>query len=406
MHKTQGKGVKPTLKTRVTEKRSLASWPRHTALPKFGEMDLKGMITQHTVDLETMPPLNWLVKPYSVRDAGRCSSPLLTKPIRIKYHGSIRCFGATHHASPALTRRNSGDCVNQIKFSPIYRDAMKEAGKDVNSYRWLSPCFAEWLYGLPQGWTGLNQMDPVCAPERRRYKVFDMFSGCGGLGLGLHSAFKTVAYCEWNANCQSVIKARIADGHLDKAPLYGDITKVNVGDLPDFDLAALGFPCQDISSGGSKAGFDGERSVLFRRAMTFIRAKKPKWVLIENVAALISGSMCEVWQEVFQSLHTCGYSVKWSTVCAKHVGSPTTRQRVFLLATHKSTAEPFPMSQVREDVSFKHFNSPKPAMSKWLLPDSKVTETAKSRLHMLGNIVIPAQAKLALDVISSFGCDN
>lgn len=233
-----------------------------------------------------------------------------------------------------------------------------------------------------------------------------MFSGCAGLGLSLHSAFKTVAYCEWDKDCQAVIKARIADGHLDKAPVYGDIKKVKVEDIPDFDLAAFGFPCQDISMGGMQEGFDGERSVLFRRAMTFIRAKEPKWVLIENVANLISAKMSEVWQEVLQSLRKCGYSVKWATVCAKHAGSPTTRERVFMLATHESTSEAFPISQIREEVDFKKFNSPKPGLAQWMLPNNKVTAAEKARLHMLGNIVITPQAKVALDVMCNLGHDN
>eukprot|EP00930_Biecheleria_cincta_P001243 TRINITY_DN102390_c0_g1_i1.p1 TRINITY_DN102390_c0_g1~~TRINITY_DN102390_c0_g1_i1.p1 ORF type:complete len:437 (+),score=49.21 TRINITY_DN102390_c0_g1_i1:78-1313(+) len=395
------KGQKTTskkqLKARVVGK--LSSWPKRTGLPKSGEMDLKGVITEHNVELEVMPPLNLLVKPVPTKDIGRCTSRLLTKPIRVKYLGSIRCHGGTTQSSPALTYRNSMDCANQIKYNPDFREAVKKSGKHLSSYRVVSPTFGEWLCGLPRGWTSTEKMERASTPQGRRYKVFDMFSGCAGLGLSLHSAFKTVAYCEWNETCQAVLKARIADGHLDKAPVYGDIKKVKVEDIPDFDLAAFGFPCQDISMGGAQEGFEGERSVLFRRAMTFVRAKKPKWILIENVAALISGNMSEVWQEVFESIRKCGYSVKWTTVCAKHAGSPTTRTRVFLLATHKSTSEPFPISQIREEVNFKKFNTPKPAITQWMLPDSKVTAAERSRLHMLGNIVIPPQAKLALDVI-------
>jgi len=384
----------------------LTSWPKRTGLPKSGEMSLKGIITEHNVKLEVMPPLNLLVAPVHTKDIGRCTSPLLTKPIRVKYMGSIRCHGGTTQCSPALTYRNSNDCANQIKFHPKFREAIKNSGEDLDNYKVVSPSFGEWLCGLPQGWTSVKKMKGGSTPEGRRYKVFDMFSGVAGLGLSLHSAFKTVAYCEWSEKCQAVIKARIADGHLDKAPVYGDIKKVKVQDLPDFDLAAFGFPCQDISMGGDQKGFKGERSVLFRRAMTFIRAKQPKWVLIENVGALISANMCEVWQEVLGSMRKSGYSVKWTTLCAKHAGSPTTRERVFLLATHKSTSEPFPMSQIREEVKYKNFNTPKPAITQWMLPHNKVTAVERSRLHMLGNIVIPPQAKLALDVICGLGNDR
>ena len=368
-------------------------------------MGLDLVITPLEKKLLALPPLRIVVQPFETSaDTSRCRSGLVTWPMEAAYYGSLRCFPLTHRAGVALTRRNCHDLPSQIWFSPAYREALEAAEGNIAEHRTVSPALGEWLYGLPPGWTGLAELPQADAPEGRRHTVFDMFSGCAGLGLALHPSFRCEAYCEWDEHCRAVIKARIRDGHLDDAPIYGDIAEVRPGELPDFDLAALGFPCQDISTAGRQAGFAGERSVLFRMAMQIIRAKRPKWVLIENVAALRSSRMGGEWREILTSLSGSGYAVKWASVCAKHVGSPTTRQRVFFLGTRDGVSEPFPLPRFEADLA--SFNGQKPAAHTWLLQVTEESSAVSRRLKMLGNVVIPQQARLALDIVGEDGGED
>ena len=139
-------------------------------------------------------------------------------------------------------------------------------------------------------------------------------------------------------------------------------------------------------------------------AMQIIRAKRPKWVLIENVAALRSSKMRGEWREILTSLSGSGYAVKWASVCAKHVGSPTTRQRVFFLGTRDGVSEPFPLPRFEADLA--SFNGQKPAAHTWLLQVTEESSAVSRRLKMLGNVVIPQQARLALDIVGEDGGED
>ena len=138
----------------------LRSWPLQWPLPPYGAMSVDKKITRHKVNLAIMPPLGWMVRPYAVgsRNVSRCTSGLVTQPRTINLFGSLRCCPATHRTHPALTCRGCQDAVNQIKFSPLYRKALRQAGGNINEQRTLSPAFGEWLYGLPQGWTSVSPM--------------------------------------------------------------------------------------------------------------------------------------------------------------------------------------------------------------------------------------------------------
>jgi len=163
-----------------------------------------------------------------------------------------------------------------------------------------------------------------------------LFAGIHGIGLGLKRAFerrglpfRTVCYVEWDDYCIEVLKARMRDGQLDDAPIWGDITTFNGRPWAGcVDIVTGGFPCQDLSFAGKGAGLEGERSGLFFELMRVVRDVRPGIVLLENVPALLVRGFGRVAAEMAAS----GYDLQWDCLPAAAVGAPHRRDRVFILA--------------------------------------------------------------------------
>ena len=155
--------------------------------------------------------------------------------------------------------------------------------------------------------------------------VLDLFSGIGGFSLGLERAgFKTVAFCEIDKKCQLVLKK-----HWPDVPIFDDVKTLKKGDLNErIDVICGGFPCQDISLAGKGAGLAGERSGLWREFHRLIKEIKPKFVIIENVAALRSRGL----DEILGSLASIGYDAGWHCIPASAVGAPHRRDRIWIVA--------------------------------------------------------------------------
>jgi len=117
--------------------------------------------------------------------------------------------------------------------------------------------------------------------------VLDLFSGLGGFSLGLERAgnFKTIAFCEIEPFCQKVLKK-----HWPNVPIFNDITKMNGNDFNGkVQIITGGFPCQDLSSAGKRAGIEGERSGLWSELYRLMLEIRPKYTIIENVTGLLTG---------------------------------------------------------------------------------------------------------------------
>lgn len=179
-------------------------------------------------------------------------------------------------------------------------------------------------------------------------RVMDLFSGIGGFSLGLKRAggFKTVAYCEIDPYCQQVLQARMRDGSLDTAPICTDITKLDGKPWRGgVDLICGGFPCQDISSCGLRAGISGERSGLWGEMFRIICDVRPEYVLVENVAALLERGMDRVLGDLAQG----GFDAEWSIVSACSMGAPHMRERVFIVAYSDSVGSQTVQRKRRKD---------------------------------------------------------
>ena len=172
-----------------------------------------------------------------------------------------------------------------------------------------------------------------------------LFSGYGGLTLGLRLAqinVRTVAYVEWEPYCQEIIKARIRDQRegrfgLDDAPIFSDISSFRGEQFRGMvDLITAGFPCQPHSVAGARRSSEDSRNK-WPDTLRVIREVAPRYVLLENVAGLISSSVDERTPAyggvVVGQLTEIGYDCFWEVVGADDAGAPHRRKRWFCFGT-------------------------------------------------------------------------
>lgn len=165
---------------------------------------------------------------------------------------------------------------------------------------------------------------------RRPEKVFtlgSLFSGIGGLELGLEMTgrFKTVWQVEQSEYCRKVLRR-----HWPDALQFEDVRNVGKGNLPAVDVICGGFPCQDVSHANTKErrGLDGERSGLWTEFSRIVGDLRPRYVVVENVAALATDGL----DRVLASLAGLGYDAEWTVLSACAVGAPHPRERLFVVA--------------------------------------------------------------------------
>lgn len=180
-------------------------------------------------------------------------------------------------------------------------------------------------------------------------KIGSLFSGYGGLDLGVIGALggRVVWHCEFDDGPSRILAHNYPD-----VPNFGDITQVDWDTVEPIDILTGGFPCQDVSLAGKRAGMrDGTRSGLWSHMALAIEKLRPKLVVIENVRGLLSAEAgCDVeWCAwcmgdgqgepvlralggVLGDLAELGYDARWETVYASDAGAPHQRARVFIIA--------------------------------------------------------------------------
>ena len=170
----------------------------------------------------------------------------------------------------------------------------------------------------------------------------DLFSGIGGFALAARNVgWETVAFCEIEPYAQQVLAK-----HWPGVPIYEDVKDVRydeetvrAGCVTDgttavgpIDIITGGFPCQDISHAGKQAGIDGARSGLWSELCRIIGEVRPRYAVLENVAALLSGDRGRWFQRVLGDLAEIGYDCEWHCIPASAVGAPHQRDRVWIIA--------------------------------------------------------------------------
>lgn len=161
-------------------------------------------------------------------------------------------------------------------------------------------------------------------------KVGSLFSGAGLCDLGLHWAgMKHQWFCEIDPFCRTIL-AR----HWPGVPIYNDVRMLDGKKIPHVDVLVGGFPCQDVSSAGKRAGIaPGTRSGLWYEYRRMINEIRPRYVIAENVRGLLS---CGI-EGVLQDLAEIRYDAEWEVLGAGACGAPHHRERVFIVAYPRCT---------------------------------------------------------------------
>ena len=213
--------------------------------------------------------------------------------------------------------------------------------------------------------------------------VLDLFSGIGGFSIGLERAgMRTVAFCEIDANARKVLHK-----HWPNVPVFTDVTKLTKDDIHEkIDVLAGGFPCQDISTAGRGAGLQGSRSGLWFELHRLIDEIRPRYAVIENVAALRRRGL----GEVLRSLAKIGYDAEWYCIPASALGAPHRRDRIWIVAYPHS-----PHSEGRRLPSGVYAKYADAVSEGWWEVEPSVGRVANGlpgqphRLKQLGNAVVP-----------------
>ena len=165
---------------------------------------------------------------------------------------------------------------------------------------------------------------------RKTIRYIDLFSGIGGFREGLTRAggFTCVGHCEIDKKANQSYEALFDT----KGEWFcEDIRKANPGDILDFELLCGGFPCQSFSIAGNRGGFSDPRGTLFFEIARLTAAKRPAYLLLENVPGLLNHDGGRTFAAILHTLDRLGYGLEWQVLNSKDFGVPQSRKRVYLI---------------------------------------------------------------------------
>ena len=207
-------------------------------------------------------------------------------------------------------------------------------------------------------------------------KSIDLFAGIGGIRLGFDRAFgdsiKTVFVSEWDEYAQKTYKANFHDDF----EIAGDITKISVDDIPDFDICLAGFPCQAFSLAGQRKGFKDDykgmaRGTLFFDVARICEKKKPKVIFCENVKGLTIHDKGRTFEIITETLKQIGYKPFEQILNSRDFGVPQNRERIYIVAFRNDIAPEefiFP-TPVDSSKRIRDIIEEKPVAAKYYLSD-------------------------------------
>ena len=161
-------------------------------------------------------------------------------------------------------------------------------------------------------------------------RFVDMFAGIGGFREGLRQAggFECVGYCERD---QYALRSYRALFNTEGEWFIDDARKANPQTMPKFDLLCGGFPCQAFSIAGTRKGFGDPRGTLFFELARLAEARKPPYLLFENVPGLLNHDSGRTFAAILDTLGRLGYFVEWQVLNSKDFGVPQSRRRVYIV---------------------------------------------------------------------------
>ena len=182
--------------------------------------------------------------------------------------------------------------------------------------------------------------------QKKKIKVFEAFAGYGGASFGLKRSglkYEVVAMSEFDKFASELLKVNFPD-----IPNLGDITILseNPEQIPDFDFFTGGFPCQPFSSAGLQKGEEDTygRGTLFYHIFKILQAKRPQYVLLENVKGLTAAKFLPTFNRIKDLFKELGYGdMAYAVLNSKDYGIPQNRERLWMFAKLGGLPEGFSM---------------------------------------------------------------
>lgn len=265
----------------------------------------------------------------------------------------------------------------------------------------------------------------------------DLFSGIGGISEALSPWVRTVAYCENERCAQRILLSRMYRGEIHQAPIWDDVRNLTGPSVPPIDIISAGFPCQDISLAGLRAGLAGERSGLFFHVVRLAKETGAPIVFLENVYPGVNKYIPTI-RNAFVEL---GYEFRDGFISAQDVGAPHLRRRWFAVATNTDSIASWLSERWGERSQGSEALQPRKSLETWLLAntdgeglqghrsDVQLEQTQPfstdllegdnwdeyasfflrvdnglpdrgNRLRALGNGVVPQQARKAFEILT------
>lgn len=196
----------------------------------------------------------------------------------------------------------------------------------------------------------------------KEFTFIDLFAGIGGFH---QAAASNNGECVFASEIDTQASLAYEENYGLKP--HGDITKVNINEIPTHDLLCAGFPCQPFSIIGNKNGFDDIRGTLFFEIANILKHKSPPMIVLENVKQLATHDKKRTLKKIIETLEDLGYKTEWKILNALDYGLPQKRERILIVgfldhSIHFSWPEKIekykPLSKLLEsEVDDKHYAS-------------------------------------------------
>lgn len=181
------------------------------------------------------------------------------------------------------------------------------------------------------------------------FTFIDLFCGIGGFHIALKNlGGECVFASDIDKSCREVYKTNYG------LEPKGDITKIHEDEIPEHDVLVGGFPCQAMSNAGNKKAFDDKRGKLFDEIVRIARAKRPKFMLLENVKHIKKVKNSEVYEYIYEQLRDIGYKVRDVELSPHQFGIPQNRPRVYFICIREDLYDPKLHEFDLEPVKGKH----------------------------------------------------
>ncbi len=164
----------------------------------------------------------------------------------------------------------------------------------------------------------------------------DFCSGIGAGRLGLEKCgFKCVAHSEIESSAIEVYKSFFVDDINN----FGDLTKIDIDTLPNFDLMIAGFPCQTFSVVGKRTGFEDSRGLIIYSLIEILKKKSVKYFIFENVKGLVNHDKGNTLNTILNELSYAGYDVTYKVLNTIDYGIPQMRERIYFVGVQKELSK-------------------------------------------------------------------